>query len=149
MPPLTVKAITKSINNSTTVKCESRGFSFTLEQTKEEPEKNYAMNPMEAILCSLGGCGVITAVNYANKNNIKLNDISIELEGNFDSDGMSGAKSVRPGYEDITCKVILDTDASNEQIDNLIKCINETAPVIDTINNPVNINVEAVVTANY
>lgn len=149
MPKSTLKATTKSNYNSTTVKCESRGFSFTLQKTEEEPGKNHSMNPMEAVLCALGGCQVISAVNYAKQHNIKLNDISIELEGDFDTVGMMGLNDIRPGYEDIRCKIILDTDASSNEIGRLTKYIKERAPVVDTIENPVRLNVESVIVAKH
>lgn len=147
MPPLTVKSTATGLYNSTIVKCESRGFTFTLQESEKDPEKNYAMNPMEAVLCALGGCQVITAINYAKEHNFNLDDISAELEGSFDTDGMMGVKAIRPGYSNIRCKLLLDTDESPEKIDGLVKAIEKKAPVVDTINNSVKLQIEAVVVA--
>ncbi|MCT8978113.1 OsmC family protein [Clostridium sp. CX1] len=149
MPPLTLKAKAISLYNSTTVKCESRGFTFTLQQSEENPEKNYAMNPMEALLCALGGCQVITTINYAKKHNIDLEGVSVELEGEFDTDGILGIKDVRSGYSGISCRLLLDTNESSRKIDSLIKTLQEKAPVVDTINNPVKLQIEAVTMSKH
>lgn len=147
MPITSVRATTKKIPEKNVVSCESREFSFNLEQTAERGGINSAMNPMEAMLCSLGSCITLVASNYAKNNNIALRDIWVELEGDFDTDGMT-MNNVKSGYSNIRCKIHLDTDASSDQVNALMNFIKNKAPVVDTIQSGVKIQMENVVMAS-
>lgn len=69
------------------------------------------------------------------------------MEGNLDSDGMS-VQSVKSGFNDIKCKVYLDTDAKDQQVKELTEFVNNKAPVVDTIKNPVQLEIKSMVRAS-
>ncbi|MBC2581016.1 OsmC family protein [Clostridium sp. DJ247] len=140
MPITTVKSTTKKIKDKNSVICESRGFNFTLEPTAENDNMNSAMNPMEALLGSLGACVTLITLNHAKNNGINIEDIWVELEGDLDSDGTM-SPNIKSGYTDIRCKVHIDTDASQEQISNLMDTVKSKAPVADTIQSGVKLDI--------
>lgn len=146
MPMKTLKTTIKKFEQGNAVRCECNGFSITLEPTAETPSENSTMNPMEAVLCALGGCEAFISMNYAKNNNIQLKDVYVEIEGNLDSDGVI-EKNIKPGFSDIKCKIYLDTDANDEQVNALTNFVNSKAPVVDTIKNPVKVDIQSVVRA--
>jgi uncharacterized OsmC-like protein len=147
MPMTTVKTTTRKFEQGNAVRCECNGFSIILEPTSTTQGANANMNPMEAVLCALGGCEALVSMNYAKSNNINLKDVYVEIEGNLDSDGMS-VQNVKPGFKDIKCNVYLDTDANDEQVKALTDFIKNKGPVVDTIKNSVQLDIKSVVRAS-
>lgn len=144
MPMTTVKATIRKFEQGNAVRCECNGFSIILEPPSTTQGTNANMNPMEAVLCALGGCEVLASMNYAKNNKLNLKDVYVELEGNLDSDGMS-VQNAKPGFKDIKCNVYLDTDANDQQVKELTDFIKNKGPVVDTIKNPVQLDIKSVV----
>ena len=113
---------------------ESRGFKVALDEPKELGGTDKAMNPVEMLLNALGGCMVICAAAFAGKCKVKLNDFSVEVEGDLDADGFLGINpDVRNGYSEIRYKFVIDSPSPQENIDKLFKLIEERCPVSDTL----------------
>lgn len=99
------------------VSCSSREFKFILDEPKQLGGTNEGMNPIEALLSSLGACMVIVAKSFASTKNIQLNDIRIELEGELDLDGFLGRnKEAKIGLSRITSKFFISADNTEEEI---------------------------------
>lgn len=119
------------------VACSSRGLGFVLDEPKMLGGTNEGMNPVEALLCSLGACEVIVARSFAKYHGIKLKDIRIDLEGVLDTDGFTGKNpNVKVGFSKIVSKVYIDADNSDEEIEKFVAFINKTCPVHDTLEHP-------------
>jgi organic hydroperoxide reductase OsmC/OhrA len=54
------------------VETESRGFKITLDEPKEMGGTDTGLNPVEALLCSLGACQTIAASAFAGQAGIVL-----------------------------------------------------------------------------
>lgn len=106
------------------------------------------MNPVEALLGSLGACQSIVARVYAKKFNINLEDFRVEVEGDLDLDGFFKKADVRPGYSDIRYTFYIKTDAPRERVEEFVKFLEETCPVGDTIANLVNLKLNGIVIEN-
>ena len=61
------------------VNCKSREFEFTLDEPKNLGGTNTGMNPVEALLNSLGACLVIVAQSYARVKKINLKSFKVNL----------------------------------------------------------------------
>ena len=84
------------------VSCTSRNFEFILDEPKNLGGSDEGMNPVEALLASLGACKVIVARSFAKMHRIKLNDIRVELDGELDPDGFMGKnKEAKIGFSSI------------------------------------------------
>lgn len=118
------------------VSCKSRDFEFILDEPKNLGGTDTGMNPVEALLNSLGACKVIVAKSFARLHKIKLKSIRIELEGELDPDGFMGKNpDAKIGFSKITTNFFIEADNTDEEIANFVDFINRTCPVADTIEN--------------
>nr|WP_256123733.1 OsmC family protein [Paenibacillus chitinolyticus] len=130
------------------VKVSSRNFEFTIDEPKSLGGTDTGMNPVEALLGSLGACQSIVARVYAKKFDINLEDFRVEVEGDLDLDGFFKKSDVRPGYSDIRYTFYIKTDAPRERVEEFIQFLEETCPVGDSIANLVNLKLNRIVIEN-
>ncbi len=116
--------------------CKSREFEFTLDEPKNLGGTNTGMNPIEALLNSLGACKMIVAKSFARLHKIDLIDIRIELQGELDPDGFMGKNpNAKIGLSKITSNFFIKANNTDEEIEKFVEFINRTCPVADTIEN--------------
>mgnify|MGYP002407498164 CR=1 FL=1 len=97
-------------------------------------ETDKAVNPIEPLLSSLGGCMCICAAAFARACKVELRDFYVELEGDLDPDGFLGKSSnVRTGYQGIRYKMFIESPSPRENINKLITMIKDRCPVSDTL----------------
>lgn len=118
------------------VSCKSRDFEFFLDEPKNLGGTDTGMNPVEALLNSLGACKVIVAKSFARLHRINLKNIRIELEGELDPDGFMGKNpEAKIGFSKIITNFYIEADNSDEEIEKFVDFINRTCPVADTLEN--------------
>ncbi|MBG3081052.1 OsmC family protein [Proteus mirabilis] len=128
--------ITTSKQGGLQMQCASRQFQFLLDEPMSLGGKDSAMNPVEALLGTLGACKGIVAKSFARMHKINLNDIRIEVKGELDTDGFTGKnKDAKLGFSKITTHFFIQADNSEEEIAAFIAFIERTCPVADTIKN--------------
>ncbi|MEQ4924574.1 OsmC family protein [Proteus hauseri] len=119
------------------MQCASRQFQLLLDEPASLGGKDSAMNPVEALLGTLGACKGIVAKSFARMHRINLKDIRIEVTGELDTDGFTGKnKDAKIGFSKITTHFFIQADNSEEEIAAFIAFIERTCPVFDTIKNP-------------
>jgi uncharacterized OsmC-like protein len=134
---------TASLVEGLQVKCEARGLSFTIDEPKELGGTDLGMNPMEALLASIGGCKVILAQMFAKAHGIDIKGLRLEFEGTFDLDGMMGKNpDARVGYSDIKTKYYFSSDNTVAELEKFADFIDAHCPVVDTIINSANMSHE-------
>ena len=100
-------------------------------------------SPVEVVLAALGSCQEITYRAYATAMGIKLDKVSVEMEGDIDFRGFFAVDdTVRPGYENIRAVVKIASDAPAEQLEHLREVVNAHCPVLDMLKNPVNVSLD-------
>ena len=91
-------------------------------------------NPVEYALTALASCVTTSIVYHAAAKGIKLKSVESKLEGDIDLRGFLGiSKEVSPGYKEIRMNFKIDSDASAEQIKELIEFAPSLSPVFNTI----------------
>jgi len=134
MATTTFKAEVKWSGRKTYCEGHSRGFKVGIDEPPELGGEDKAMNPVELLLNSLGGCMAICAAAFARKFNVDLKGFHVDLEGDLDPDGFLGKNpDVRPGYQTIRYKMHFDSSSPQENIDKLKEYIKEKCPVSDTL----------------
>lgn len=118
------------------LKCSARGFEFMIDEPKSSGGTNEAMNPLEALLCSLGACKMMVARFFYQTKQINLKNMRVEILGEIDSDRLKGKPNVKVGFSKIITNYYITADNSREEIQAFIDFIEKTCPVKDTIVNP-------------
>jgi uncharacterized OsmC-like protein len=111
--------------------------------------ENTAPAPGEIVLSALGGCLCVGITAVATERQVRLSRLEVFLEadiGNTAAWGASGAdrQPSQMGFQDIRCKVVVEGDASREELDDIVKTANHYSPVANTLRNPVPFSISTV-----
>ena len=117
------------------LKCSARGFEFIIDEPENVGGTNEAMNPLEALLCSLGDCKMMVVRFFYQAKQINLKSMRVEILGEIDSDRLKGKPNVKIGFSKIITNYYIDADNTDEEIKDLVAFIETTCPVKDTIVN--------------
>ena len=121
----------------------SRKHPFILEG--DEPPvllgKNLGVNAVETLLQALGSCLSVGIVYNGAARGITIKSLSFDIDGDLNLHAFLGlSDTIRPGYSNIRVKINIDTDSPRDQIEDLLKYVEKTSPVVDCIRNPVPIS---------
>lgn len=95
-------------------------------------------NPVEYVLTALISCMTTTMVYHAAAQGIKIEEVESTLEGDLDLQGFLGlCEDIRKGYENITVRFKVKSDASPDVLEALAK----NSPVYDVVTNPVPVSI--------
>ena len=116
---------------------------------KDEPQillgNDNGANPVEYLLAGLAGCITTSLVAHASARGIKIDSVESTLEGDIDLQGLLQIdKSVNPGYQGINIFFKIESDASDEVLQELIELAKNVSPVANTVSKPTPINVSLV-----
>jgi uncharacterized OsmC-like protein len=91
----------------------------------------------DMLLEALAACAGVTLNAVATALGIVLRDATVLAEGDLDFRGTLGvAKDVPVGFQDIRLQFTLDTDASEEQLDTLLRLTERYCVVYQTLTRP-------------
>jgi uncharacterized OsmC-like protein len=124
---------------------ESRCDPFTF--TNGEPPvllgHNEGANPVEFLLHALAGCVTTTTVLHATARGIAIESLTTRLVGDIDLQGLLALDDVPAGYRQIRIEMdIRSTNASDEELDDLLRFAQAHSPVCNTVCQPVPVVVE-------
>lgn len=116
------------------VQVSARKFSLLIDEPEQNGGENKGMSPVEMLLGSIGACQAVTAKIYAEFYQIPVESLSVEVEGEMDPDGFSGADpAVRPGFQKIRSVFRIKSSAPKAQLAQLIKMVEKRCPVGDCV----------------
>lgn len=119
---------------------ESRGAPYRLHG--DEPPvllgNNKGPNAVELVLQALGFCYAVGYAANAAAQGIDISRMEYEVEGDIDVRAFLGQDGDRPGFTEIRVTgTVSSPNATEEQLTNLCKYVQDTSPVRDVIANPV------------
>jgi uncharacterized OsmC-like protein len=121
----------------------TKDFIFTNGEPPILLGNNEGGNPVEFLLHALAGCVTTTFVLHAMARGIHIRELSTELEGDMDLQGLLGLDdSVSPGYEEIRIKLHVQADCSDEELEDLLAYAEQRSPVCNTVCRPVPVKIE-------
>ncbi|MBP2258158.1 OsmC family protein [Virgibacillus alimentarius] len=110
------------------------GKEVIIDEPKELGGTDKGANPVEYVLSALGGCINVLVVTFAQKFDVEVNGLDVQLEGDLDPDGFLGINpDVRPGYQEVRYKVNIDSPSPKENIEQLLSHVDAICPVKDTL----------------
>jgi uncharacterized OsmC-like protein len=91
----------------------------------------------DMLLEALVACAGVTLNAVATALGIALRDASVQAEGDLDFRGTLGlSKEVPVGFQNIRLRFALDTDASEDQLDTLLRLTERYCVVLQTLSHP-------------
>lgn len=104
---------------------------------------NEGANPVEFLLHALAGCVTTTFVLHAMARGINIEEMSTELEGDLDLQGLLGLdENVYAGYEQIRIRMHVKADCPDQDLDDLLAYTQRHSPVCNTVCRPVPVSLE-------
>lgn len=106
---------------------------------------NEGANPVEFLLHALAGCVTTTFVLHAAARGITVRELSTELEGEIDLQGLLDLDpQATVGYESIRIRIHVEADCSDAELDELLAFTHRHSPVCSTVCRPVPVHLERV-----
>jgi len=100
-------------------------------------------NPVEYLLAGLAGCVTTSLVAHAAARGVKIDSIESTLEGDIDLQGLLQLdQNVNPGYQGINISFKIESDASDETLQELIELAKNASPVANTVSRPTSVNIK-------
>ncbi len=95
--------------------------------------KDSAIDPLSTLLSSLIACENVMAQLIAQEMKFDLQAISFDVEGSLDLAGLMGDLSVKPYFQQVAVKAVIETSEPQERIDELQKAVDMRCPVFRTM----------------
>lgn len=98
--------------------------------------------PGEVVLSALGGCLAVGITAVATWKQVKLSKLELFLEGDIGNPaawGAGGAEMLPPqmGFQAIRVKVVVEGEATREELDQIVQHANMYSPVANSMRNPI------------
>jgi len=98
--------------------------------------------PGEIVLSALGGCLAVGITAVATWKQVKLSKLELFLEGDIGNPAAWGAggaemQPLQMGFQQIRVKVLVEGDATREQLDEIVRHANFYSPVANSMRNPI------------
>lgn len=120
-------------------------FEFTNGEPPVLLGDNEGANPVEFLLHALAGCVTTTFVLHAMARGITVHELSTELKGDIDLQGLLGLDDAVPaGYEQISIRMHVKADCSEAELEDLLAYAQRHSPVCNTVCRPVPVVIERV-----
>ncbi len=120
--------------NGLQVENQIRRSKITMDEKEDLGGTDKGPNAMELVLSAYGACQEITYKLHANLLGIPINGITVEVTGEVDLCGFfSVDDEPGPGYTAINTDVVIDTAASDEELERLTEAVHKHCPVLDII----------------
>ena len=135
--------------NATSLAGRTRTFTTLVDEPEELGGKDAAPNPVEYILLGYAGCLNVVLNLVAKEKGIPINNLRINIGGDINPDRLLGTSNAeRAGFKGFDVNVEIDSDASSEELDDLIREAEGRCPVNDTLSNPTPIRLQYVEAGN-
>jgi uncharacterized OsmC-like protein len=118
-------------------------YEFDVDHPECFASEDNGATPVEFVLVGLVGCLTAGVAAVAQHRGIQLRTVTATIEGAMNILGILGADpGVRNGFEGITVRFAIDSDASRAELEALIAQSQKRSAVFDVVTNPTNVLVE-------
>jgi uncharacterized OsmC-like protein len=133
----TATSITKSIDGLT---CETTEGPWKLITDMPENVGGKIKGPTPGVLgrAALGSCIAMGYMLYAAHKDIVITQINVEIQTDFDDGGLFGTSDSVAGYSEVRYKVNIESEASEELINELVEDAESHSPYLDVFRRALN-----------
>ena len=129
------------------LRCEAAAgqHTWTIDEPISFGGTNLGPDPAQIFLASLGASLVVTISAYSLANDIPIESIAVRLSGEIDIRGFFALdNTTRAGLDNIQVKIDLESQASNEVLNDLIDRVRRSCPILDNVvaESPVYLQIE-------
>jgi uncharacterized OsmC-like protein len=122
---------------------EDGPWKFNVGMTEKYGGLNNGPNPGVYGRAALGSCLAIGYAMWAARMEIAIRSLTVEVKARYDVRGELGVDdSIRPGYTDVVYVVTVDTDASDEAVQQWLDTADRHSSWLDDLRNPVPVSRE-------
>lgn len=137
----TVKLSSRWVEKSL-IEVKARDLTAYVDQPESAGGTNKGLTPLEYLFASLSSCLITIALIVSRQKQIKINGLSVDVEGDIDYDVLLGkSKEPRAGFYRIKAVVKIDGDLTQEEKEEFIKEVESRCPIADNLLNPTPIEV--------
>lgn len=123
----------ETTSQKVTTEVKTGTHTFFIDEPKNLGGNDKGTNPLNTLLGSLAGCENVIANNVARQMKFNLNGIDFKIEATLDPRGLMGDASVKQYFETITIEAVVDTDESDERIQELKEKTDSRCPVFNIL----------------
>jgi putative redox protein len=123
----------ESTSQKVTTEVKAGAHTFFVDEPKNLGGKDKGANPLNTLLGSLSGCENAIANMVAKEMKFNLNGIDFKIEGALDPKGLRGDASVKQYFQTLTIEALVDTDESDERIQELKEKTDSRCPVFNIL----------------
>ena len=118
-------------------------YQFDVDHPECFASEDNGATPAEFVLVGLAGCLTAGVASVAQLRGIQLRSVTATIEGDMNVLGILGADpDIRNGFEAITVRFTIDTDASRDDLEALLAQSQKRSAVFDIVTNPAKVLVE-------
>ena len=122
-----------------------RDFEVIVDQPANMESTDLGPRPSEYLLAALAACHEVTYRLYADAMGIALDSVSVSVTGVSDAKGFFSLDEETPaGFTEIFGSIVIESDASDADIERLKEVVNRRCPVLDDIRRPVSVDLKIV-----
>lgn len=119
------------------VAVRARNFTMYVDEPPQLGGEDKGANPVEYLLAALAGCINVVGHLVAKEMNIKLDELSVDIEGTLNPARFQGKSfEERAGYKQISVNIKVKSDASQDLLKKWLESVKDRCPVSDNIENP-------------
>ena len=135
--PLETFTISAEAETKTKTRVTARDFEYTIDEPENLGGENSAPTPVEYVSGAWAGCLTVVAHKVADEQDIHINSLSIDIEGEIDPRKFLGqSDDPRAGYQELRVNVQVDADADADALKAWFDTVESRCPVGDNLTNP-------------
>jgi len=130
-------SISATSETPTRTQVKARNFTMYVDEPPQLGGEDKGANPVEYMLAALAGCLNVVGHMVAEEMNIKLDGLTIDIEGILNPAKFQGKSDAeRAGYKEINVTIRAKTNAPDDVLKKWIETVESRCPVSDNIANP-------------
>jgi uncharacterized OsmC-like protein len=119
-----------------------REFVFDADHPAVLVGRDNGPTPVEFVLHALAACLTAGIANIASARKVTLTEVRSTVTGDIDLNGILGLQDVRNGYEQVSVKFVIQGDAPEDVLRQIVEQSRQRSAVYDVITNGVPVDIE-------